>query len=128
MMDTIIYPQEEVIRRVRILLLRHVGMANKIGRWDLVSRVFGYQAAEPLRRTNNNRYDRALRKAIESIRETDLVCSSSTGGGYWLADCMEDIEVVVREYVSRSRLMEQKARDLRRRGTERFGPQIALIP
>ena len=57
----------------------------------------------------------------------DLIVSSSSQGGYWLAADMADIEEIAAEYVSRSREMEERARNLRRRGAEVFGPQISLF-
>jgi len=40
---------------------------------------------------------------------------------------LDTIEEIAAEYVSRSREMEARARNLRRRGAEVFGPQISLF-
>lgn len=119
------FPHEEVVRRVRNVMLHRVGKANAISRQELVRRVFGNDAADNW--SNNNRFDRAVRRAIEEIRDTEFVCSSSRTPGYWLADGMHDVEALAGEYVSRSRAMESKARTLRLRGAERFGPQLPLL-
>lgn len=116
---------EEVERQVRYLLTLHKGKENRISRWELVERVFGREAAA--NRSNNNPFDRQIREAIEKYRVTDLIISSSGADGYWLAATMQDIEELAQEYVNRSRKMEEKARDLRRRGSEVFGPQMPLF-
>lgn len=115
----------EVERQVLYILSLHKGKENRISRWALVERVFGREAAAD--RGNNNPYDRKLREIIARYREEYLIVSSSGLGGYWLAADMNDVEIIANEYVNRSREMEQKARDLRRRGTERFGPQLPLF-
>lgn len=40
---------------------------------------------------------------------------------------MQDVETIADEYVSRSREMEARARNLRKRGAEVFGPQMELF-
>ena len=62
-----------------------------------------------------------------TLRGTTCRASSSSADGYWLAASMNDIEEIAQEYVNRSRKMEEKARNLRRRGAEVFGPQIPLF-
>lgn len=115
---------EQIESEVRHILSFRKGRENRISRWELVERVFGRAAAA--NRSNNNPYDRKIREAIAKWRDTDLIVSSSSIGGYWLAADMNDIETIAEEYVKRSREMEEKARNLRRRGMEKFGPQIDL--
>jgi hypothetical protein len=117
--------QEEVEREVRSILSFHKGKNNPVSRWELVERVFGRQAAA--NRGNNNPFDRRIREVIAKYRDTDLIVSSSSVAGYWLAADMDDIELIAEEYVKRSREMEEKARNLRKRGKERFGPQMPLF-
>ena len=57
----------------------------------------------------------------------DFICSSSGQAGYWLAADMSDVEIIVNDYVDRARTMEEKARNLKKRGVEKFGPQIELF-
>lgn len=116
---------EEVERQVRYILTLHRGKENRISRWQLVEMVFGREAAA--NRSNNNPFDRRIREVIEKFRDIDLIISSSSADGYWLAASMNDIEEIAQEYVNRSRKMEEKARNLRRRGAEVFGPQIPLF-
>ena len=117
--------QEEIEREVRSILSFHKGKNNRVSRWELVERIFGRQAAA--NRSNNNAFDRRIRDVIAKYRDTDLIVSSSALGGYWLAADMDDIEIIAEEYVKRSREMEEKARNLRRRGAEVFGPQMPLF-
>jgi hypothetical protein len=123
--DIPVKTDEQIEREVRSILSFHKGRENRISRWELVERVFGREAAA--NRSNNNPYDRKIREAIAKWREIDLIVSSSAIGGYWLAADMNDIETIAEEYVKRSREMEEKARNLRRRGAEKFGPQMPLF-
>lgn len=126
MVDKFNKTDEEIESEVRHILSFRKGKENKISRWELVERVFGREAAAN-RSSNNNLYDRKIREAIAKWRDIDLIVSSSGSSGYWLAADMEDIELIAEEYVKRSRIMEEKARNLRKRGAEKFGPQIPLF-
>ena len=123
--DTLSKTDEQIEAEVRHILSFHKGRENRISRWELVEHVFGREAAAV--RSNNNSYDRKIRDVIAKYRETDLIVSSSAIGGYWLAADMNDIETIAEEYVKRSREMEEKARNLRKHGMEKFGPQIPLF-
>ena len=116
---------EQIESEVRHILSFRKGKENRISRWELVEKVFGREAAA--NRSNNNPYDRKIREAIAKWRDIDLIVSSSGLSGYWLAADMDDIETIAEEYVKRSREMEEKARNLRKRGAEKFGPQIPLF-
>ncbi len=116
---------EEIEHDVRFHLSFHKGRGNPISRWQLVERIFGAQAAA--NRSNNNQYDRRIREVIAKYRDIDLIVSSSGTPGYWLAADMSDIELIAEEYVKRSREMEELARNLRKRGAEKFGPQMPLF-
>ena len=87
--------------------------------------MFGRQAAA--NRSNNNPFDRKIRDVIAKYREVDLIVSSSGSAGYWLATDLNDIEVIAMEYEKRAKDMLVKASDLRKRGAEKFGPQIPLF-
>jgi hypothetical protein len=116
---------EQLETQVRTILLSHKGKENRISRWQLVEMVFGREAAA--NRSNGNGYDRRIREVIEKWRDHDLIVSSSGVAGYWIAADLDDVETIASEYVSRSREMEEKARNLRRRGAEVFGPQMKLF-
>ena len=115
---------EQLETQVRMILANHKGKENRISRWQLVEIIFGREAAA--NRSGNNPYDRRIRDAIAKWRDIDLIVSSSGVAGYWLAADMKDIDLIADEYVSRSREMEEKARNLRKRGLELLGGQMAL--
>lgn len=115
----------EIEAEVRSIISFHKGQANSISRWQLVERVFGREAAAD--RGNNNPFDRQIRAVIEKYRDIDLIVSSSGSTGYWLAADMDDIHTIADEYENRARQMEEKARNLRKRGIERFGGQMSLL-
>ena len=117
--------KSEIEAEVRYILTLHKGKDNPVSRWQLVERVFGREAASE--RSNNNPFDRQIRAAIEKYRDIDLIVSTSGSAGYWLAADMEDIHTIAQEYENRARQMEEKARNLRKRGLERFGGQMPLI-
>lgn len=125
MADIIEKTDEQIEPEVRHILSFRKGRENRISRWELVERVFGREAAA--NRGNNNPYDRKIREVIAKYRDIDLIVSSSSVPGYWIAADMQDIETIAEEYVKRSREMEEKARNLRRRGAEKFGPQMPLF-
>ncbi len=120
-----IHSDEEIARQVRFILSFHKGRENRISRWELVEKVFGREAAA--NRGNNNPFDRQIREVVAKYRDTDLIVSSSGTDGYWLAADMNDVDAIAQEYVNRSREMEERARNLRRRGAEVFGPQMPLF-
>ena len=117
--------KSEVETEVRSILSFHKGKDNPVSRWQLVERVFGREAAA--NRGNNNPFDRKIRQAIEKYRDTDLIVSSSGSAGYWMAADMDDIHTIAQEYENRARQMEEKARNSRKRGIERFGGQMSLL-
>jgi hypothetical protein len=125
MVDTITKTDEEIEREVLSILSFHKGKDKRISRWELVERIFGREAAA--NRSNNNSYDRKIRSMIEKNRDSYLIVSSSGLSGYWLAADLDDVELIAQEYVDRSRKMEERARNIRRRGRDQFGSQIPLF-
>ncbi len=125
MAETFEKTDKEIELEVRHILSFRKGRENLISRWQLVERVFGRQAAA--NRSNNNPFDRKIREVIAKYREIDLIVSSSGSAGYWLATDMNDIETIAVEYEKRAKDMLVKASDLRRRGSEKFGPQMPLF-
>ncbi len=117
--------QQEIEMQVRYILSKHIGKDNPVSRWELVERIFGREAAA--NRGNNNPFDRQIREIIEKYRVEDLIVSSSNGAGYWLAANQEEIGIIADEYEKRSKNMLLKASQLRKRGLEKFGPQMKLL-
>lgn len=116
---------DELEAKVRGILQFHRGRANKVSRWQLVEQIFGRDAAA--NRGNNNPFDRQIRNAIAKWRDVDLIVSTSGTDGYWIAEDMNDINTIADEYVKRSREMEEKARNLVKRGLQTFGGQMPLM-
>ena len=116
--------QKEMIARVRFALSFRAGKDNRISRQELVRKVFGAWALND--QSNNNRFDRMIRQAIEDLREEMLICSSSGTDGYWLAETLQDVEEIAGEYERRSKSMLTKASLIRKRGIERLGPQLPM--
>lgn len=117
--------QQEIERQVRFILSMHIGREKAISRWELVERIFGREAAAD--RGNNNPFDRMIRDIIAKYRVEDLIVSSSNGAGYWLASNQDEINLIADEYEKRSKDMLMKASQLRKRGMEKFGPQMKLL-
>jgi hypothetical protein len=115
----------EIEAEVRHILSFHKGKDNPVSRWELVERIFGRDAAA--NRGNNNPFDRQIRQVIEKYRVVDLIVSSSGSAGYWLAEDMDDIETIAVEFDKRAMTELEKARNLRKRGIDRFGGQMSLI-
>jgi len=65
---------------ILLILRKHVGKENAIRRMHLkwMLQTMGHRVS-----------DRSMRQTIEHLRRTDdegaLICSSSAGGGYWIA-------------------------------------------
>ena len=78
------------------VLSKHIGQPNRIRRDNLRSALMGM-----LPRGEKNISDREMRQAIEELRRTDdqgaLICSSSGGGGYWLAVDLDELLESYRE-------------------------------
>ncbi len=75
------------------VLARHRGRVNRIARRQLL--------AEVRARVDAAVSDRAMRAAIEELRERHGICSSSSFGGYWLPDGVEEIDRTIAEFKSR---------------------------
>jgi hypothetical protein len=116
---------EQIETEVRSILSFHKGIEQAISRWELVERVFGRQAAA--NRGNNNAYDRKIREAISKWRETDLICSTSSASGYWIAANMAEVQMIADEYEKRAKDMLTKRSNLLKHATDKFGPQMELF-
>ena len=81
------------------VLANHVGQKNRITRTKLRSRVMDY-----LPRGEKNVSDRELRSCIEELRRTSdtgaLISSSSSGGGYWIC---QDLDELLQSYAEERR-------------------------
>ena len=117
--------KSEVEAEVRGILAMHRGKEQAISRWELVERVFGREAARE--RGNNNPFDRQIREVIEKYRDVDLIISTSSASGYWIAADMNDVMLIADEFEKRSLKMLAKKQKIVARGMEKFGGQMELI-
>jgi hypothetical protein len=90
---------DQVEERVMKVLRMHVGQANACGRWDLVAEVFGHGSDQP--RSDSNKCDRAVRKAIERLRNGGtLICNLGDGSGWFLPSSEEEYKAFRAAYGS----------------------------
>jgi len=99
---------EGVAGTVLRVLMGHVGRAAAIGRWQLAHEVTvrcglpgGPDGEGNPEDAAAHPYDRVIRKAIEELRRSDdtgaLICSSSSGLGYFLAADAQELEASLNE-------------------------------
>jgi len=117
--------RDEIEREVRDILSMHRGKEQAISRWQLVEIVFGRKAAAD--RGNNNRFDRIIRSVIEKYRDVDLICSTSSASGYWIAANMNDVEAIAEEFDKRAKGMLAKKSRILEHGKNKFGGQLELV-
>lgn len=103
----------------------HRGKENRVSRRELIGTIFGVHLAEGENLANNS-YDRQIREAIEHLRQTHIILSSSGEGGYWLPETMAEVQTYTAEIVSRARKLEDQARKLEQLAVAAFGPQMGL--
>ncbi len=76
---------EALDRDVLHILLLHQGKSNRIGRWELVERVFGGPVL-PEFQNDDNLYDRDIRYSVGRLRAAGyLICDLGDGTGRWMA-------------------------------------------
>lgn len=114
---------EDAIKRCILSeLLSHRGQDNRISRDGLREAI----SNRLLRRVG----DRKMRSMIEELRrEHDLgalICSSSSGGGYWLAANLDELLASYREERRRAINTMVTARERLRRGKAVLGGQLDL--
>lgn len=108
------------------VLANHVGQKNRITRAKLRSRVMDY-----LPRGEKNVSDRELRSCIEDLRRTDdqgaLISSSSSGGGYWICQDMDELLASYVEERKRALNILLTVRSRLRRGRQVLSGQRKLL-
>lgn len=117
--------KEQVEREVRDILSMHRGKEQAISRWQLVEIVFGREAAAD--RGNNNRFDRIIRNVIEKYRDVDLICSTSSASGYWIAANMNDVTMVADHFDKLAMGYLAKKAKIIDHGQKLFGGQLELV-
>src|SRR5512138_1110944 len=82
---------EQLDRSVLFWLKQHRGKQNPMGRWELVERIFGMEAARV--RSDDNLFDRQIREAVARLRRSGvLICDMGDGHGRYLAATLEEYQ------------------------------------
>lgn len=90
---------EQLDSEVLFVLNMHRSEGNPIKRLTLVRRIFGEDAIGDEADSNNN-YDRAVRAAIQRLRESgQTICSRPNGAGYYMAATREEYEQFLISYL-----------------------------
>ncbi|HEX2994758.1 MAG TPA: hypothetical protein VHP14_08040 [Anaerolineales bacterium] len=93
------YPKSDtqLDRDVLVWLKHHVGKQNAIGRWELVQRIFGEEAARV--QSDENQYDRQIRDAVVRLRRSGLlICDMGDGRGRYVAATLEEYQAFRKYY------------------------------
>jgi hypothetical protein len=80
---------DELEERIVLTLTHHVGRGNAVDRWAMVVSIFGAGADIP--QSDDNYYDRRIRRKVESLRRKGhLICNLGDGRGWFLAENEEE--------------------------------------
>lgn len=83
------FSDEELDREVLHVLKQHTGKNNPVGRWELVSKIFG--ASSAIQQNDENPADRVIRESIARQRKNGLlVCNMGDGRGSYLASTLDE--------------------------------------
>lgn len=104
----------------------HRGRERRAEKWALVEKVCQVSIPED-ERNNNNPFERRVREAMSELRKEHVLICSDTKGGYWVADCLEDVLAVAEDLRKRARDLLVSARELRAEAKREFGGQLRLI-
>lgn len=78
-------------------------------------------------RNANNPHERKVRMAIAEMRKDGEPVCSDSGGGYWWAESLEEVEAVTAELEGRAKDLLETASVMRKRALEAFGAQARLF-
>lgn len=118
---------EPIKRYLRMRLQAyHRGRMRRADKWTLVERVCGKQISVDQRNANNP-HERKVRMAIAEMRKDGEPICSDSGGGYWWAESLEEVEAVTAELEGRAKDLMETASVMRRRAIEAFGAQARLF-
>jgi len=93
------FTDEQLDREVLYWLKQHRGRQNPMGRWELVERIFGLDAARV--RGDDNLADRHVREAVARLRKRGvLICDMGDGQGRYLAATLEEYQAFRQYYGS----------------------------
>jgi len=93
------FTDDQLDKEVLVLLRKHQGKENAIGRWDLVAKVYGREACYP--QDDSNLADRQIREAVARLRrQGELICDMGDGKGRYLALTLEEYQAFRQYYGS----------------------------
>jgi len=90
---------EQLDQEVLYWLKQHKGKQNPMGRWELVERIFGMEAARV--QSDDNLFDRQIRESVARLRRSGvLICDMGDGHGRYLAATVEEYQTFRQYYGS----------------------------
>lgn len=93
------FTDSELDAHVLFFLKQHVGKEQPIGRWEIVAKIFGPDAA--LEHNDSNYADRQVRDAVERLRHGGaLICDMGNGEGRFMASTLEEYQSFRAKYGS----------------------------
>jgi len=109
----------ELEKKIAQNLAYHVGQEHAVDRWGLVVWIFGRGADVP--RTDQNRADRAVRRAIEHMRHQGaIICNQGDGEGWFLPATDEEYRAFRSMYGSHAFPILENIRAMDRTAQERW--------
>lgn len=91
------FTDEQLDREVLYWLKQHRGRQNPMGRWELVTRIFGMEAARV--QSDDNPADRQIRESVARLRRSGLlICDMGDGHGRYLAATVEEYQAFRQYY------------------------------
>lgn len=112
----------ELDHEVAFVMNMHKGFENAIGRWDLVRRIFGADAALSDTENDGNMYDRQVRDSLERCRsQGQHFCNLGNGKGYYVASTRAEYEKFKNYYIGAALRKLEVARMMDETADKRFG-------
>lgn len=119
----------ELEGEVLFVLMMHQGQENPIGRWTLVRRIYGEDAVTEETMNDKNRFDRAVRDAINRLRKSGKhICSKSNGKGYYYAKTLDEYKDFKRSYLGTDYDKFENVRAMDESALDRWGPEMKPVP
>src|SRR5688572_27411909 len=120
--------EEDKARDLKVLhiLLTHQGKDHKIGRWELVEKVYG----EPVpvdQQNDGNLKDREIRYSVARLRSQGyLICDLGDGTGRWMAANPDEFWEFYNFYISPIKARAEVIRSMKKAATDRW-PDLAQL-
>lgn len=93
------FTDSELDASVLFFLKQHSGKEHPIGRWEIVTKIFGIEAA--LEHNDSNYADRQVRDSVERLRNAGaLICDMGNGEGRFMASTLDEYQAFRAKYGS----------------------------